>query len=75
VSYLNNLMKRWCKKVGIRENIGSHSLRKTWGLQQRLKGTGIPVLMVAMNHSNQRQTLSYLGIEEEELTEAFLNVI
>ena len=53
VSYLNNLMKHWCKTVGIRENIGSHSLRKTWGFQQRMKGTGVPILMVAMNHSTQ----------------------
>ena len=75
VSYLNNLMKRWCKKVGIRENIGSHSLRKTWGYQQRMKGTGVPVLMVAMNHSTQFQTLSYLGIEDEELMDAFLQAI
>jgi len=75
VSYLNNLMKRWCKKVGIRENIGSHSLRKTWGFQQRMKGTGVPVLMVAMNHSTQFQTLSYLGIEDEELMDAFLQAI
>ena len=75
VSYLNNLMKRWCKKVGIRENIGSHSLRKTWGFQQRKKGTEIPVLMVAMNHSTQFQTLSYLGIEDDDLADAFLNVI
>lgn len=75
VSYLNNLMKCWCKKVGIRENIGSHSLRKTWGYQQRMKGTGVPVLMVAMNHSTQFQTLSYLGIEDEELMDAFLQAI
>ena len=75
VSYLNNLMKRWCKMVGIRENIGSHSLRKTWGFQQRMKGTGVPILMVAMNHSTQFQTLSYLGIEDEELMDAFLQAI
>ena len=75
VSYLNNLMKRWCKTVGIRENIGSHSLRKTWGFQQRMKGTGVPILMVAMNHSTQFQTLSYLGIEDEELMDAFLQAI
>ena len=75
VNYLNNLMKKWCKQVGIRENIGSHTLRKTWGYQQRMLGTDIPVLMVAMNHSNQRQTLNYLGIEEEEVMDAFLQAL
>ena len=75
VSYLNNLVKRWGMIVGVRENLGSHTLRKTFGYHQRLAGTSLPILLVAFNHSNQRQTLSYLGIEEEELTEAFLNVI
>ena len=75
VSYLNNLVKRWGKVVGVKENLGSHSLRKSFGYHQRLAGTSLPILLVAFNHSNQRQTLSYLGIEEEELTEAFLNVI
>ena len=75
VSYLNNLVKRWGKVVGVKDNLGSHSLRKSFGYHQRLAGTSLPILLVAFNHSNQRQTLSYLGIEEEELTEAFLNVI
>ena len=75
VSYLNNLVKRWGKVVGVKENLGSHSLRKSFGYHQRLAGTSLPVLVVAFNHSTQYQTLAYLGIEEEELTEAFLNVI
>ena len=75
VSYLNNLVKLWGKEVGVRDNLGSHSLRKSFGYHQRLAGTSLPILLVAFNHSNQQQTLSYLGIEEEELTEAFLHVI
>ena len=75
VSYLNNLVKRWGKVVGVKENLGSHSLRKSFGYHQRLAGTSLPILVVAFNHSTQYQTLAYLGIEEEELTEAFLNVI
>lgn len=75
VSYLNNLVKMWGKKVGVKDNLGSHSLRKSFGYHQRLAGTSIPILMQAFNHSSQFQTLSCLGIEEEELTEAFLHVI
>ena len=75
VSYLNNLMKLWCKDVGIKENIGSHSLRKTWAYQNRQAGVPMPILMVCLNHSSQLQTLAYLGINEEELDHAFLNVV
>ena len=75
VSYLNNLVKRWGRKVGIKDNLGSHTLRKTWAYQNRQAGVPMPILMVALNHSSQFQTLAYLGIEQEELTDAFLNVI
>ena len=75
VSSLNALVKKWGKEVGIRDNLGSHTLRKTWGLHQRLNGISIATLMQIYNHSTQKQTLSYLGISEEEVLEAFQNVI
>lgn len=49
VSYLNNLVKRWGKKVGIKDNLGSHTLRKTWAYQNRQAGVPMPILMVALN--------------------------
>ena len=45
VSSLNALVKKWGKEVGIRENLGSHSLRKSWGFHQRKAGTSVPVLI------------------------------
>ena len=75
VSSLNALVKLWGQQVGIRENLGSHSLRKSWGFHQRKAGISTPVLMQIYNHSTQKQTLSYLGINEEEVLEAFQNVI
>lgn len=68
VSSLNNLVKAWCRQVGMRGNYGSHSLRKTFGYMHRVvHGTDIPTLMVMFNHSSQRQTLAYLGIEEADV--------
>ena len=75
VSSLNALVKLWGQQVGIRENLGSHSLRKSFGYHQRMKGISIPTLLVIFNHSSQKQTLDYLGISEEEVVEAFQNVI
>jgi integrase len=65
----------WGRQVGVRENLGSHSLRKTFGYHQRMMGISIPTLLVIFNHSSQKQTLDYLGINEEEVLEAFQNVI
>jgi len=68
VPYLNNLVKDWCRKVNLKGNYGSHTLRKTWGYMQRTKqDTPIPLLMQAFGHASQQQTLSYLCIQDEEI--------
>lgn len=72
VPSVNNLVKKWCSDIGLHGNFGSHSLRKTWGYHQRkYNNTPLPVLMFAFGHSNQKQTLDYLGLQTEEVTELF----
>ena len=72
VSSLNRLVKKWCREAGLTGNYGCHSLRKTFGYQHRVHfGTDLSTLMVIFNHSNQRQTLTYLGIQEEEVRDAY----
>lgn len=76
VSTLNNMVKDWCKAAGLPGNYGSHTLRKTFGYHQRQTyQTQLPVLMVMFGHSSQRQTLVYLGISEEEITQAYMHDI
>jgi len=71
---IHHLVKSWCRKVGIKGNFGSHSLRKTWGYHQRVTfGVDIPVLMVCFNHSTQEQTLDYLCIQPEEIVDVYKN--
>ena len=65
---LNNLVKDWCRKVNLKGNYGSHSLRKTWGYMQRTKqDTPIPLLMQTFGHATQQQTLAYLCIQDQEI--------
>jgi hypothetical protein len=57
------------------ENYGSHTLRKTFGYHQRVTAkTDIPQLMVMYNHSTQRQTLKYPGIQPEEIKNAHMHL-
>lgn len=73
VSSLNRLVKGWCRDVGLVGNYGCHTLRKTFGYQHRVHfETDLPTLLVLFNHSSQRQTLTYLGIQEEEVRDAYL---
>lgn len=70
------LVKSWCAKVGLSGNFSSHTLRKTWGYHQRVQfGVDIPTLMEAFGHASQRQTLTYLCIQPEEIENAYMNEI
>jgi integrase len=74
VSSVHNLVKAWCKAIKLKGNYGSHTLRKTWGYHQRVTyRVDIPTLMVCFNHTTQKQTLDYLCIQPEEITNVFNN--
>jgi len=76
VETINRLVKKWCHDAGISGNFGSHTLRKTWGYMQRVQfGVDIPTLMETFGHATQRQTLTYLCIQPEEIRNAYLNEI
>jgi len=75
VSTVSTYVKTWCQNAGLQGNYASHTLRKTWGYWQRVANdTPIPLLMAAYGHSNQRQTLQYLCIQNEEISDVYLNL-
>lgn len=74
VSYVNRLIKSWCRDVGLEGNYSTHSLRKTWAYHARVTfGVSIEVLMLALNHSSPAQTLAYICIQSHELKELYAN--
>jgi len=76
VPYFNSLVKEWCKEINLKGNYGSHTLRKTFGyIHRTVFNTDIPTLMQMFNHSTQKQTLAYLGIQASEIKEAYLKEI
>jgi integrase len=76
VPTLTAMVKSWCRVINLTENYGSHTLRKTFGYQQRVTfSLGTPELMWIFNHSSERQTLSYLGIEQDEIRDVHWNAL
>lgn len=76
VSSFSYMVKCWCRESGLMGNYGSHSLRKTFGfVHRKIHGTDIPTLMVMFNHSSQKETLSYLGIQSEDVHSAYMKVV
>jgi integrase len=71
VPTVNRLVKTWCASVGLKGNYGSHSMRKTWGYWQRQNGADILNLVEAFGHATQRQTMTYLGLQPEDVMKLY----
>ena len=52
--------------------IGTHTLRKTFGYHAFQNGTSLELLMDIFNHSTKSQTLRYIGITEEQKKDVYL---
>jgi site-specific recombinase XerD len=60
--------------VGIRESIGTHTLRKSFGYHAYRQGTDITLLMKIFNHSTPSITLRYIGITQDDINNVYANL-
>ena len=54
-------------------NIGTHSMRKTFGYHHYRKNQNVGILMELFNHSSPDITLGYIGFKQDELDNSMLN--
>ncbi|MDN6161717.1 MAG: site-specific integrase, partial [Atopostipes sp.] len=66
-----NILKDAAKAVGIKDNVGTHSLRKTWGYHAWKKGFNPAIIMETLNHSNLTVTKRYLGIRQDDINDLY----
>lgn len=65
-----NILNNAAQQVGITE-IGTHSLRKTFGYTVYMNDkTKLPLIQKMFNHSSQDVTLRYIGIIQEDIDDA-----
>jgi len=78
IQSLCRLVKDTAEMAGITKNIGSHSLRKTWGFwiwhTAEDKSYALTLLMRAFNHSSQDTTLKYIGIMKKEIDTMYKSI-
>lgn len=67
-------LNKVARDVGITEEIGTHTLRKTMGYHARIKGVPIEVLQKIFNHSAPSITMRYIGITKDEIDDVYLNL-
>jgi site-specific recombinase XerD len=68
------IMNQAARAVGIKEAIGTHTLRKTFGYWAYKSGADITRIQKLLNHSAPSVTLSYIGITKDELDNIYINL-
>lgn len=79
VDTFRKAIKEAGKACGVRQNVGTHTCRKTWGWHQykyncNKANMDITMLQRAFGHSSPEVTLRYLGITDEEDKELYHNM-
>jgi len=60
-----------CAAVGIEANIGTHSMRKTFGYHHYKQFKDVAMLQRIFNHSSPTITLRYIGIDQDEIDKSY----
>jgi len=62
------------RAVGITDQIGTHTMRKTFGYHAYKQGVDITRIQQMLNHSSPKVTLRYIGITQDDLDDVYLNL-
>lgn len=78
VQCLWKVVKDTAIEAGIKQNIGSHSLRKTFGYwvwrNSEDKSKALVTLQQIFNHSDALTTMKYIGLLDSEMAEMFYSI-
>ena len=73
-----DIIKKTATEAGIKQNIGSHSLRKSWGYwawhEAQDKSKALVTLQQCFNHSSMQTTLRYIGLLDDEISDMYNSI-
>ena len=71
-SQVYRMINQACEAVGITGvNIGTHTMRKTFGYHHYKRFKDVAILQQIFNHSSPNITLRYLGINQDEINRSY----
>lgn len=68
------IINKAARAVGIKDAIGTHTLRKTFGYWAHKNGADITKIQKLLNHSTPEITLAYIGITKDELDNIYIKL-
>ena len=72
-SQVYRFLNEACKNLGISANVGTHTMRKSFGYHFYKKYNDVALLQKILNHSSPSITLRYIGIEQDEIDFSYNN--
>ena len=72
-SQVYRFIVRACKDNSIKVHVSTHTLRRSFGYHHYQKFKDPIVLQKIFNHSSQRITLMYIGVEQDEIDLSYKN--
>lgn len=67
------VLNEGAERAGLAE-IGTHSLRKTFGYHAYKGGASIQTIQKLLNHSSEKDTIKYIGINQDTVDEVHLTL-
>ena len=74
-SSVNRALKRAAENAGITSHVSTHTMRKTFGYHYYKQTKDIVLLQKIFNHSSTHITLRYIGMDQEEIDKAYMNLV
>lgn len=72
-SQVYRFLNEVCEDLNIKANIGTHTMRKTFGYFFYQQFNNVALLQKILNHSSPSITLRYIGIAQEEIDDSYSN--
>ena len=72
-SQVYRFLNEACKQLGITANVGTHTMRKSFGYHFYKQYNDVALLQKILNHSSPAITLRYIGIAQEEIDLSYNN--
>lgn len=69
-----NVLNHAADYIGITDRIGCHTTRKTFGYWAYKSGVDISKLQQIFNHSAPSVTLRYIGIQQDDIDDVYINL-
>lgn len=72
-SQVYRFIKKACSVCGLKIQVSTHTMRKTFGYHHYQQYKDAVILQKIFNHSSQRITLMYIGVDQDEIDLSYKN--